>query len=69
VETLERYFTHSLRIWYLVLDRVPGLGHTVHDQVHLIEALLERDAAEAREIMREHVRAFQREILAAFSRT
>jgi DNA-binding GntR family transcriptional regulator len=69
VETLERYFTHSLRIWYLVLDLVPGLGHTVHDQVHLIEALLERDAAEAREIMREHVRAFQREILAAFSRT
>jgi DNA-binding GntR family transcriptional regulator len=69
VETLERYFTHSLRIWYLVLDRVPGLGHTVHDQVHLVEALLERDAAQAREIMREHVRAFQREILAAFSRT
>ena len=24
VETLERYFTHSLRIWYLVLDRVPS---------------------------------------------
>jgi DNA-binding GntR family transcriptional regulator len=69
VETLERYFTHSLRIWYLVLDRVPGLGHTVHDQVHLVEALLERDPARAREIMREHVRAFQREILAAFRRT
>jgi DNA-binding GntR family transcriptional regulator len=69
VETLERYFTHSLRIWYLVLDRVPGLGHTVHDQVHLLEALLERDGTRAREIMREHVLAFQREILAAFSRT
>jgi DNA-binding GntR family transcriptional regulator len=69
METLERYFTHSLRIWYLVLDRVPGLGHTVHDQVHLLEALLERDGARAREIMREHVLAFQREILAAFSRT
>jgi DNA-binding GntR family transcriptional regulator len=40
----------------------------VHDQVHLVEALLERDPAGAREIMREHVRAFQREILAAFSR-
>jgi DNA-binding GntR family transcriptional regulator len=69
METLERYFTHSLRIWYLVLDRVPGLGHTVHDQVHLLEALLERDGSRAREIMREHVLAFQREILAAFSRT
>jgi DNA-binding GntR family transcriptional regulator len=69
METLERYFTHSLRIWYLVLDRVPGLGHTVHDQVHLLEALLDRDGSRAREVMREHVLAFQREILAAFSRT
>jgi GntR family transcriptional regulator, rspAB operon transcriptional repressor len=68
VETLERYFTHSLRIWYLVLDRVPGLGHAVHDQLHLLEALLERDGARARSLMSEHVLAFQREILAAFSR-
>jgi DNA-binding GntR family transcriptional regulator len=67
-ETLERYFTLSLRIWYLVLDRVPGLGHAVHDQVHLLEALLDRDGPRARTIMREHVLAFQREILAAFSR-
>jgi DNA-binding GntR family transcriptional regulator len=66
-ETLERYFTHSLRIWYLVLDRVPPLGHAVHDQEHLLEALLGRDGNRAREIMREHVRDFQREVLAAFS--
>jgi DNA-binding GntR family transcriptional regulator len=68
-ETLERYFTHSLRIWYLVLDRLPGLGHAVHDQTHLVEALLAGDAGRAREIMREHVLDFQRELLAAFSRT
>jgi DNA-binding GntR family transcriptional regulator len=67
-ETLERYFTLSLRIWYLVLNRVPGLGHAVHDQAHLLEALLDRDGARARKVMREHVLAFQREILAAFSR-
>jgi DNA-binding GntR family transcriptional regulator len=29
VETLERYFALSLRIWYVVLDRVPGLGSAV----------------------------------------
>jgi DNA-binding GntR family transcriptional regulator len=68
-ETLERYFTHSLRVWYLVLDRLPGLGHAVHDQTHLVEALLAGDAGRAREIMREHVLDFQRELLAAFSRT
>ncbi len=65
-ETLERYFTHSLRIWYLVLDRVPGLGHAVHDQVHLVEALLGGDGPAAGRIMREHVLAFNREILGAF---
>jgi DNA-binding GntR family transcriptional regulator len=69
VETLERYFTHSLRIWYLVLDRLPGLGHAVHDQAHLVEALLRGDADKARAIMKEHVLDFQRELLAAFSRT
>jgi DNA-binding GntR family transcriptional regulator len=69
VETLERYFTHSLRVWYLVLDRLPGLGHAVHDQAHLVEALLEGDSDKARAIMKEHVLDFQRELLAAFSRT
>jgi DNA-binding GntR family transcriptional regulator len=69
VETLERYFTHSLRVWYLVLDRLPGLGHAVHDQTHLVEALLQGDADNARAIMKEHVLDFQRELLAAFSRT
>jgi len=68
-ETLERYFTHSLRIWYLVLDRVPSLGHAVHDQTQLLEAILDRNGPHARTIMHEHVLAFQREILAAFSRT
>jgi DNA-binding GntR family transcriptional regulator len=68
-QTLERYFTHSLRIWYMVLDRVPTLGHAVHDQTQLLEAVLDRNAPHARTIMHEHVLAFQREILAAFSRT
>lgn len=68
-QTLERYFTHSLRIWYLVLDRVPALDHAVHDQTQLLEAILDRNPDHARTIMREHVLAFQREILAAFSRT
>jgi DNA-binding GntR family transcriptional regulator len=68
-QTLERYFTHSLRIWYLVLDRVPTLGHAVHDQTQLLDAILDRNGPHARTIMHEHVLAFQREILAAFSRT
>ncbi|MDQ5831764.1 MAG: GntR family transcriptional regulator [Actinomycetota bacterium] len=67
IDTLERYWTHSLRIWYLVLDRVPGLGHAVHDQTQLVQALLDGDADSAGTIMREHILAFQSEVLAAFS--
>jgi DNA-binding GntR family transcriptional regulator len=67
-DTLERYFSLSLRIWYVVLDRVPGLGHAVHDQTELLRALTDRDAQRARALVRDHVLAFQREILAAFSR-
>ena len=68
VDTLERYFVLSLRIWYVVLDRVPGLGAAVFDQARLLEAVLARDATRAGSLMREHILAFEREIVAAFSR-
>jgi DNA-binding GntR family transcriptional regulator len=68
IETLERYFVLSLRVWYVVLDRVPGLGAAVVDHARLIEAILDRDPGRAKALMREHVIAFEREIIAAFSR-
>lgn len=68
-EGLERYFALSLRVWYVVLDRVPGFGGTVHDQDRLLGALLAGDAARARTIMHDHVLAFEREVLDAFGRT
>ena len=64
---LERLFALSLRIWYLVLDRVPGLAASVHDQRQLLDALIARDGARARTLMRDHVLAFQREVLVAFA--
>jgi DNA-binding GntR family transcriptional regulator len=67
-ETLERYFVLSLRVWYLVLDRVPGLGTAVFDHAVLLQAILDRDPGRARSLMREHVIGFEREIMAAFSR-
>jgi DNA-binding GntR family transcriptional regulator len=67
-ETLERYFLLSLRVWYVVLDRVPGLGAAVVDHARLLEAILDRDADRARALMHEHVIEFEREIVAAFRR-
>jgi DNA-binding GntR family transcriptional regulator len=68
METLERYFALSLRIWYLVLDRVPGLGAAVFDHARLLDAILAGHPRLARELMRAHVVEFEREIMAAFSR-
>jgi DNA-binding GntR family transcriptional regulator len=67
IETLERYFVLSLRVWYVVIDRVPALGSAVLDHERLLEAILDGDAAHARELMRDHVIAFEREIMAAFA--
>ncbi len=68
VRTLDAYFALSLRVWYLVLDRVPGLGVSVHDQLGVLDAVLARDQQRAREAMRAHVLEFQMEIVGAFSR-
>ncbi len=51
-----------------MLDRVPGLGAAVVDQARLLEAVLGRDPTLARSLMREHVLAFEREIMSAFGR-
>jgi DNA-binding GntR family transcriptional regulator len=67
VETLERSFALSLRIWYVVLDRMPTLRATVHRQTQFLEAILAGDPVAARALMHEHVLAFQRDVDRAFA--
>ena len=61
-ETLERYLNLSLRIWYLVLDRLPHLFDRVHEHRELLVAIRVRDADRARTIAAEHVETFETEI-------
>jgi DNA-binding GntR family transcriptional regulator len=61
-ETLTRYFNLSLRIWHLVLDRVPHLFARVHEHDGVLRAIAAGDAAGAREILSEHIATFEREI-------
>jgi DNA-binding GntR family transcriptional regulator len=68
LDALERLWALSLRIWHLVLDRVAALPAAVHEQRALLEALVLGDARRASARMREHVQAFESEILDAFSR-
>ena len=61
-ETLGRYFNLSLRIWHLVLARLPALAARVHDHGDLLEAIGDRDPFRARAVMVEHIETFAAEI-------
>jgi DNA-binding GntR family transcriptional regulator len=61
-ETLERYLNLSLRIWYLVLGRLPHLFERVHEHADLLNAIRAGDAEGARAIAAEHVATFESEI-------
>jgi DNA-binding GntR family transcriptional regulator len=61
-ETLERYLNLSLRIWYLVLDRLPHLFDRVHEHRHLLEEIAAGHSKQARQIAAEHVGVFESEI-------
>jgi DNA-binding GntR family transcriptional regulator len=61
-ETLERYLNLSLRIWYLVLSRLPHLFERVHEHGDLLVAIRDGEADRARAIAADHVETFEREI-------
>jgi DNA-binding GntR family transcriptional regulator len=61
-ETLGRYFNLSLRIWYLVLDRLPHLTERVREHRALLEAVRGGESDRARTIAAEHVGTFATEI-------
>ena len=61
-DTLGRYLNLSLRIWHLVIDRLPHLSARVHEHRDLLTAIRDGDAERARTIAGEHVITFEREI-------
>jgi DNA-binding GntR family transcriptional regulator len=63
-DSLGRFFNLSLRIWYLVLDRLPHLFARVHEHGDLLRAIADGDADAARAIINEHIETFEREIRA-----
>jgi DNA-binding GntR family transcriptional regulator len=62
--TLSAYYTLSLRIWYLALERVALLDDAVTEHEELLRAICDGDAGRAESVMRHHVDAFERAIRA-----
>jgi DNA-binding GntR family transcriptional regulator len=62
--TLSRYLNLSLRIWYLVLDRLPHLFARVHEHEDVLHAIAAGDADQARDVLAEHIATFESEIRA-----
>jgi DNA-binding GntR family transcriptional regulator len=61
-ETLGRYLNLSLRIWYLVIDRLPHLFTRVHEHEEVLHAIQAGQPERAREILTRHIGTFEREI-------
>jgi DNA-binding GntR family transcriptional regulator len=61
-ETLGRYFNLSLRIWYLVIDRLPHLFARVHEHQDVLRAIEAGEPDRARDILAGHIATFEREI-------
>jgi DNA-binding GntR family transcriptional regulator len=61
-ETLGRYLNLSLRIWHLVIDRLPHLFARVHEHDDLLRAIGDGEAEQARAIVAKHIETFEQEI-------
>lgn len=58
-ELCERNYMHALRIWFLALDRVTELEAAVTEHRDLLDAIRDRDADRAAEVMRAHIVGFE----------
>jgi DNA-binding GntR family transcriptional regulator len=62
--TLTEWYTLTLRIWFLALDRVARLDDAVTKHGELLQAICDGDAPRAEKVMRNHIEAFESAIRA-----
>ena len=62
--TLNEYYTLTLRIWFLALDRVARLDDAVTEHGEILQAIIDGDAGRAEDVMRRHIEGFERAIRA-----
>ena len=60
--SLEDYYIHALRIWFLALDRLDHLGDAVGEHRAVLEAIRDGDGDAAARTMAEHINGFEASI-------
>jgi DNA-binding GntR family transcriptional regulator len=60
--SLDDYYTHALRIWFLALDRLEHLGDAVGEHKAILEAIRDGDADAAADTMTAHIDGFESSI-------
>lgn len=61
-QTLNTYYTLSLRLWYFFLTKIGDMQAAVKEHRLIYEAIRNKQADEAARLMREHLQAFQTEM-------
>ena len=59
VSTLDQYYAHALRIWFMALDRVSELEDAIIEHRALLQSILDGDKKAAEKAMREHIEGFE----------
>lgn len=68
-DILIRYDNLALRIWCMVIDRLPDLSGHVHEHLDLLRAVIDGDEAKAAELAKVHVNGFEHAVREALFAT
>jgi len=60
--SLDNYYAHALRIWFLALDKVSDLADAIVEHLALLEAISENNIEGAAQAMKDHVEGFEASI-------
>lgn len=59
IMTLDRYYAHALRIWFMGLDKVQNLEEAIIEHRSLLQTILDGDVKGAEKAMKEHIEGFE----------
>jgi len=68
-EILENFYGHSKRAWFMVLPHLDFLSTAVESHLEMVQAIKDKDAEHAAEMMRDHVQGFYEKVFEILKKT